>query len=146
ALHDVAAKLVADAERRFDVHFAAGLEPSERGARERLRDDVEPEPPFRRLHDGEADARDGDGVANRRAGRGLGRRDDEPGAGEGLHPAELADDAREHATRLRLVQVRLQQHVLSRGPGAEVEELERPLEVAEDRPTVPRPDGRYEAA
>src|SRR4051794_19362126 len=46
--------------------------------------------------------------------------------------------------RLRLVQVRLQQHVFSRGLCAEVEELERGFEVAEDTRPVPCQDGRDE--
>src|SRR5262249_49324168 len=99
-LHDVAAERVADAERRLEVHAAAGLETPERRPRERLGDDVEREPSLVALHDGEADAGDRDGVTDRRGGRRLARGDDQPGAVEGVDRAELANDAGEHEPKV----------------------------------------------
>src|SRR5262249_4254369 len=131
ALHDVSAELVADPERRLDVDRVARPEAGEGRARKRLGNDVERELPVLRLHVREADARHGHGVANVRVRRRLGGPDDETGAVESGYGSELPDDSREHGTRLRLAQVRLQQHVLAGRLGAQMEELERPFEIAE---------------
>ena len=69
----MAAKRLADAERRLDVDRVAGAEAAERAALQGLGDGVEGELLAVDGDDRQADARDRDGVAERGLGRRAGR-------------------------------------------------------------------------
>ena len=65
---EVAAERAEAAQRRLEIDRAAGREPAERRARERLAGKLGLESPVGERDDREADARDGDAVADSPAG------------------------------------------------------------------------------
>jgi len=99
----VAAERLAGPQRGLEVHLGACGEPTQRRARKRLGDGVERDAPVGDVGRGEADAVDGDRVAQPRGPRD-GRRLDEEAyplgvSVDGRDAATLPHDAREHGAK-----------------------------------------------